>query len=152
MIDCRELCPESIEQFRYGLYLEVMESAANFQVKCVHPCSLMGIRCEGNELLMEHQAGAAESDVVCCSHRLQEVWNGIGGLAEEPYLEFLEPRDGEPRKKRFQVSAHASESEPTKVGKRDMGHGRHVQQLASGVGVGNRGVKADSEGLKLRHG
>ena len=82
------------------------------------------------------------------SYKLLEVRYGIGGLIEEKDLKLLQERNGDPRKKSFQVSISTLESKPAEVRECDVGQDRRTQRLALNAIVG---VKGDSKYLEMRH-
>jgi hypothetical protein len=78
-----------------------------------------------------------------------QVRNGIGRLIEKIDFELLKEREGNVRKKRFQVSTVTFEPEPSEVRKCDSRHGRHTRRLPLNM-VGKKGAKIDSKYLQLR--
>jgi hypothetical protein len=105
----------------------------------------MGVHHQLEMILMKSECGSLEPEVSCGAHKLLKVWNGIGQLIEEIDLKLFEKRDGDPRKKSFQVSAGTLEPKPAEVRKCDMCHDRRTQQLSLDVAAGIVGGKGDPE-------
>jgi hypothetical protein len=76
------------------------------------------------------------------------VWNGIDHLIKEVDLKLLEERDGDPRKKRLQVSVGTSEPKPAEVRKCGPRHDPWSMQQLSLNAVE---IKADPQCLQLWH-
>jgi hypothetical protein len=72
-------------------------------------------------------------------------------LVEEIDLKPLEERDGDPRKKRFQVSASTLEPKPMEVRKCNACPDWCTQQVPLNVTTGKMGVERYPEYLQLRH-
>ena len=106
----------------------------------------MGERAHMKMIFTESERDSLEPEI-SCDHRLLEVWNGISQLIDEIDLNLLEERDGDPRKKRFQVSVSTSEPKPTEVRKCDTRHDRPMQQLSLDVTTGIVVVRSDPEYL-----
>jgi hypothetical protein len=70
---------------------------------------------------------------------------------KEPDLKHPEERDGDPRKKRFQVGTGTSEPKPVKVRKCDPRHNRCSQQLSLDIAAGLIAIKANRQYLQLGH-
>jgi len=68
-------------------------------------------------LVLEHNHGIVEPEVLYCVRKLREMWNGKGELLEESNLQVFEARGRDTTNNRFQVSANASEPEQAKVRK-----------------------------------
>jgi hypothetical protein len=102
-------------------------------------------------ILTKNDRDNLEREDSCSTHKLQEVWNGIGQLIEKTDMKPFEERGSNPREKRFQVSAGTLESKPAEVGKSDACHDRRTQQLALNITAGIVGIKVDRECLQLRH-
>jgi len=108
----------------------------------------MGEHIHSNPVSIEHEFRTAKAEVLCCTHELQEVWDGQVVLMEEQDLELLEQRGGHSRKEYFQVTVKPSEPKPAKVRKCDVGDEWPMRQLCLHITVGKR-AKADPESLKL---
>jgi len=48
----------------------------------IHPGLLMGIHVDEKAIACEQESGTAEPEILCCTHELQEVWNGKAELME----------------------------------------------------------------------
>lgn len=108
----------------------------------------MRIHIHKNIIVCEPEPGTAELEVLCCTHELQEAWDGEVGLIKKDDLKLLEQRGGHSGKKCFQVGANTSEPQPAKVRKGDVGDERPMQQLCLHITLGKSGAKADSESLE----
>jgi hypothetical protein len=60
---------------------------------------------------MESKRDSLKPEVSCCAHKLPEVWNGINHPIKELDVKLPEERDGDPRKKRFQVVVPSKKSQ-----------------------------------------
>jgi hypothetical protein len=139
----RKYGAQLVENLGYGRDLPIEMSATDNNHQSIDAVSLAGIRSHDNRLLMKSELGTPKPEVLCCSHKLQEVWDGIGELVKKQYLELLEDRGVDPGKNSFQVSTNSLEPEPAKVRKCDVSHGWGIQQPPLDVTVGNRGMKTD---------
>ena len=100
----------------------------------------MGIHCHDKTIHATSEPCSVEPEVSCSPHKLLEVGDRIGQLIEEFDLKPLEVRDGDSRKKRFQVSAGTLEPKPTETRGCD---DWRTQQLPLNVTAGKMGVKED---------
>src|SRR6266852_6816097 len=91
-----------------GGYLPVEVPAINPYKKGIR-VGFTGSHPHINFLVLEHDIGSVEPEVLRCVHKLWEMWNGKRELLEEPNLQFFEARGRDPRNNRFQVSTNASE-------------------------------------------
>jgi hypothetical protein len=82
---------------------------------------------------------------------LLKAWDGVGQLVEEIDLKLLEEREGNVRKKYFQVSASALKSKTAEVRKCDERHDWCSHQLFLNVTTGIVGVEINAKCLQLRH-
>jgi len=134
-------------------YLLVRASAIHYHAEWFqfHPPPFTWVHPYGNDRLIELEFGAVEPEFLCCGHKLLEMWNGDGGfrLLDELDLERLEVRCHDVRKEPLQVSTDTLEHKPAKVRKRNVRHTWHVQELSLDIVGGNRGEKANPEGLQL---
>jgi len=98
-------------------------------------------------LVLEHNHGIVEPEVLYCVRKLREMWNGKGELLEESNLQVFEARGRDTTNNRFQVSANASEPEQAKVRKCNMCRVWRMCELPPHITVGNRERKGDLETL-----
>ena len=76
----------------------------------------------------ESECDCLGPEISCRVRRLLEVWDGIGQLVDEIYLNLPEETDGDPRKERFQVSVGTSEPKPAEIRKCDARRDRPIHQ------------------------
>jgi hypothetical protein len=69
---------------------------------------------------IEHECGAVEPVVLCCVHKLHEMWNGKREWLGDFNLELLEVRGDDVTNNCFYVSANAFEPKLAKVRKGDL--------------------------------
>src|SRR5713226_3345774 len=103
MLQHRKSCPERVKNLCCACYPPVEVSAGKRHFQSTHPCSLMWIHYQDKIIHSKSERGSVESEVSCSAHKLLEVWDRIGQLIEETDLKTLEKRDGDSRKKCFQV-------------------------------------------------
>src|SRR5258707_2914261 len=101
----RKSCPEHVKNLCCACYLPVEVFAAKRHFQSKYPCPLMRIHHHDKIFHGKSERAIVEPEVSCSAHKLLEIWNRIGQLIEELDLKPLEERDGDSRKKRFQVSA-----------------------------------------------
>src|SRR5713101_6960718 len=119
-----------------GGYLPVEVPAINPYKKGIR-VGLTGSHPHINFLVLEHDIGFVEHEVLRCVHKLWETWNGKSELLEELNLQSFEARGRDPRNKRFQVSASASEREHAKVREYNVCHDWRMCKLPPHITVGN---------------
>jgi hypothetical protein len=103
-----------------GCYLPVEVSTTQHHVQREHQRLVMGERPPIQTVVIECERGNLGPEISCTANKLLDVWNRIGQLIKEIDLKFLEDRDGDPGKKRFQVSTGASEPKPAEVWEYDV--------------------------------
>jgi len=91
-----------------------------------------------NLLVLEHDLGIVEPEILGCVHRLWETWNGERELLEESNSQVFEARGRNPTNNSFQVSANASEPEQAKVRKCNVCRDWGMRELPLHVTVENR--------------
>lgn len=136
----------------HGRYLPVKVPAVDIYRKSIHLGLLTGVHIHDNVVVKELELATAEPEVLCCVHKLQEKWDGIGKVLEEQNFELLEARGGHPTNKRFQVGSNTSEKTLVEVRKCDLCRDWSMHELPLYVTVGNRVRKGDPKRLQLGHG
>jgi hypothetical protein len=151
VLHCREHWADYIEYLCHGRYLPVEVTAVNNDTKIIHGGLFMRIHLNANVLVRELEFGSLESEVICCAHKVQKVWDGKRELVEDLNLELLEARCRNSIKKFFQVSCNTFEPETAKIRKSDGCRDRRVRKSPSHLTTAVREMKADHEGLQLGH-
>src|SRR6266705_845643 len=100
MFHRREHLNERIGNLCHGRYLQVEVQADDTYMKREIGL-LMGIGFQINFVTGEIELGVAEPEVLCCVHKLREMWDGKCELLEEGDLELLKTRGNHPRNNRF---------------------------------------------------
>src|SRR6266567_2131605 len=150
MFHRREHLNERIGNLCHGRYLQVEVQADDTYMKREIGL-LMGIHFHINLVTGEIELGVAEPKVLCCVHKLQEMWDGKRGLLEDDDMGSLKARGNHPRNNRFQISVNALEHKPAKVRKCDGCNDWHKRELSLNGTAGNSEKEADHERLQLRH-
>jgi hypothetical protein len=91
-----------------------------------------------NLLVLEHDLGIVEPEVLGCVHKLWETWNGKRELLEELNSQVFEARGRDPTNNRFQVSANALEPEQAKIRKCNVCRDWGMCELSLRITVGKR--------------
>src|SRR6266446_268859 len=151
MLYRRKNCPECMKNLCYGCYLPVEVSSAEHHVERKQRGPLTREDHYIKALFTKRESCSVDPEVPHSSHKLPEVWDGIGQLIEEVDLKLLKDGENDPRKKCFQVSAGTLEPKPTEAWKCDMCRDRRAQQLPPNITAGEMGIKCDPESLQLRH-
>src|SRR5260370_2900332 len=151
MVHEGNFCMEHVKNLCSACYLPVEVAAAKLHFQSKHPCPLMGIHIHDKTIHATSEPCSVEREVPCSAQKLLEVGDRIGQLIEEFDLNPLEVRDGDSRKKRFQVSAGTLERKPTCTRKSDLHRNMLTQQLPLNATAGKIGIKGDPEYLELRH-
>ncbi len=143
MLQHRNSCPEHVKNLCCACYLPVEVFSAKRHFQSEHLCPVMRIHPHDEKFHGKYERAIVEPEVSCSAHKLLEVWDRIGQLIEELDLKPLKERDGDSRKKRFQVSASSLEGKPTETRKCDAHRGWRTQQLPLNVTAGKMGIKGD---------
>ena len=127
MLHRREYRPEYVTKLCCACYQPVEARAVQRHAQIIHPSPHMGVRHHIYITLKENECCSVQSKVPYNVHKLVQEPDGTGMLFKEINFELLEERNGDLRKKRFQVSASALEPKPAEVRKCYASHGRCIR-------------------------
>src|SRR6266403_1590649 len=142
----REYSAKRIQYLCHGRYLPVEVPPIDTYAKDIR-LGPKEIQYYFNSLVNEIEPGNVESQVLCCVHKLHEMWNRKRELLEEVELQLFETRGGDPTNNRFQISANALELKQAKVRKCNGCRDWRMRELPLHIAIGNRECKSDCERL-----